>query len=108
MVPDSTKIPAPVLLRPKPVPDTTPDRVNCVPETSAVLSASMVTAPDRLLVPVEVASVPPLSVTASLPTATACRSKVAPLATVTPPAVVPKPAALLMARVPASMVVAPV
>ena len=63
MVPDSTKTPAPVLLRPKPVPDTTPDRVNCVPETSAVLSASMVTAPDRLLVPVEVASVPPLSVT---------------------------------------------
>ena len=108
MLPDSTKLPLPVLVRSKPVPDTTPDKVNCVPATLTELLAVMVTPPDKLLVPVEVAKVPPWSVMASAPTAAPRRSSVAPLATATPPAVVPKPLAWLMARVPALMVVAPV
>ncbi len=107
MAAERIKLPLPVLVNPKP-PDTMPDRVNCVPATLAVLPAVMATVPDKLLVPVEVAKVPPLSVMASAPIAAPCKSSVAPLATVTPPAVVPKPVALLVARVPALMVVAPV
>ena len=108
MVPERIKLPLPVLVRPKPTPDTTPDKVSCVPATLAVLSALMATVPDKLLVPVEVAKVPPLSVMASAPTAAPRRSRVAPLATVVPPAVVPNPDALVMAKVPADIVVVPV
>ena len=107
MVPERIKLPAPVLIRPYP-PDTTPDSVNCVPATLAVLFAPIVTPPDRLLLPDVVANVPPLSVMASAPTMTPCKSSVAPLATVVPLAVVPNPDALVMAKVPAETVVAPV
>ena len=51
--------------------------------------------------------VPPAKVTASAPTATLYRSKVAPLLTVVPPAVVPKPVLWLMSKVPADTVVLP-
>ena len=108
MLPERIKLPLPVLVRPKPIPDTTPDSVNCVPATLTLLSALMATVPDKLLVPVEVAKVPPWSVMASAPTATPCKSSVAPLATVVPAAVVPNPDALVMAKVPADTVVAPV
>ena len=107
MAPERIKLPLPVLVRPYP-PDTTPDSVNCVPATLAALSALMVTVPDKLLVPVEVATVPPLSVMASAPTAAPRRSRVAPLATVVPAAVVPNPDAFVMAKAPAETVVAPV
>ena len=43
----------------------TPDSVSCVPPTSIVELAPSVTAPAKLLVPVLVLSVPPLSVTGS-------------------------------------------
>ena len=68
----------------------------------------MATVPDKLLVPVEVAKVPPFKVMASAPMVTACKSSVAPLATVVPAAVVPNPEALVIAKVPADTVVAPV
>lgn len=100
-------MPLPVLVRPK-LPDTIPDKVNCVPATLEVLLALIVTVPDKLLLPVEVESVPPLRVMASVPTVTFCRSNVAPLATVVPLATSPKPAALVIANVPAETVVAPV
>ena len=51
-------------------PDTTPESVNSVPDTWTVLSAPRVTDPDKLLVPVEAAKVPPFSVMASAPTDT--------------------------------------
>ena len=108
MVPDITKDPVPVFVRPKPVPDTVPDKVNFVPATLAVLSAVSATDPDKLLVPVEAAKVPPFRVIASAPTNAPCRSSVAPLATVVPEPVPPKPVALVIARVPALMVVSPV
>ena len=66
------------------------------------------TEPDKLLVPVEAAKVPPLRVMDSAPTATPCRSSVAPLATVVPAPVPPRPLALVMAKVPTLMVVSPV
>ena len=108
LTPVRTARPAPDLVRPKFTPLMIPLKVSCVPATLSVLAAPRVTAPDRLLVPVEVASVPPLSVRASVPTTTPRRSSVAPLATVVPAAVVPRPAASVMASVPAETVVAPV
>jgi hypothetical protein len=73
-----------------------------------VLFAPKLTAPDKEDVPVDADKVPPFKATASAPTATPCRSKVAPLATVVPPLVAPKPAALVTAKVPAETVVVPV
>ena len=67
--------------------------------TLTVVFALKVTAPSRLLLPVLAAKVPP-SVSASLTAATPRNSKVAPLATVVPVAVVPSPLALLTARMP--------
>ena len=99
--------PAPDLVSPKVAPLTMPPRVSCVPPTFRVLEAPSVTAPPRLLVPVDVASVPPLSARVSAPTRTLRRSSVAPLATVVPAAVVPRPAASVTASVPAVTVVAP-
>ena len=84
-----------------------PSSVSCVPVTASVLEAPNVTAPARLLVPVEVISEPPLSATASAPTSASRRSSTAPLATVVPAAVVPKPASSVTASVPAETVVAP-
>ena len=85
-----------------------PDKVNCVPATLRVLfAAAKDTVPLKLEVPVLVAKVPPLSVMASAPTVTFCKSNVAPLAIVTPPATVPKPVALVTAKVPALTVIAP-
>ena len=87
----------------------TPDSVSCVPATSIVESAPSVRAPAKLLVPVLVLSVPPLSVTASaVEYATFLRSSTAPLATVVPPLVVPKALLTVTATVPALTVVAPV
>ena len=85
----------------------TPLKVSWVPSTLMVLLAPKVIAPVRLLVPLPVFKVPPLIVIASAPTATACKSKVAPLAITVLPAVVPKPVALVMRRVPPLMVVVP-
>ena len=107
MAPDSAKVPAPVLVSPK-LPETGPDSVSRVPATLAVLSALIATAPDKLLVPVEAAMVPPLRVMASAKTAAPCRSSVAPLATEVPAEVAPRPAALVTAKVPALTLVVPV
>ena len=96
------------MVSPNPLPETTPERVSCVPLTATVLAEPKVTVPAKLLLPVDVASVPPLSTTASVPTATPCKSSVAPLATVTPPALVPSPVSVVKASVPALTVVAPV
>ena len=106
LAPESTKVPLPVLVRPK-LPDIIPDKVNCVPATLAELLLLKFTVPDKLEVPDEVESVPPPSVMASAPRVTFCRSSVAPLATVVPLATSPKPAALVIANVPAETVVAP-
>ena len=73
-----------------------------------VVLAPKATVPDRLLVPVVAVSVPPFKVRASAPTVTPCKSSVAPLATLTPPALVPSPVAWLMANVPSLTVVLPV
>ena len=100
-------MPLPVLVSPKPVPETTPDRVSCVPLTATVLAPPKVTVPAKLLVPVDVAKVPPLSATASVPTTTPRKSRVAPLSTVTPPALVPSAVSLVKASVPALTVVVP-
>ena len=53
-----------------------------------------------LLVPVLVDKVPPLKVIGSATPVTFCKSSVPPLLTVVPPAVVPKAAALVIAKVP--------
>ena len=104
------RLPVPDFVSALEAPVTRPDIVNCeaLPATLMVLSAPSVTAPDKLLVPVVVANVPPFRAMASVPTTAPCKSRVAPLATVTPPAVVPRPVAWVMAKVPAVMVVAPV
>lgn len=104
----STVLPVPSKASPKVLPVTTPLSVSCVPVTFRALLAPSVTAPDKLLVPVEVAMVPPFRVMASALIATLRKSSVAPLATVVPAEVAPKPAALVMAKVPALTVVAPV
>ena len=78
------------------------------PAPPMLLALVKLTAPDKLLAPVEANKLPPLKVTASEPTLTDRKSRVAPLATVVPPAISPKPAALVMAKVPADTVVAPV
>ncbi len=106
MAPLKVSVPTPVLVS-VPLPEVIPDKVSCVPSTFTVLAAARLTEPDKLLVPVDAAKVP-LKVNASEPTATFCRSRVAPLATVVPAAVVPKPASLLTAKVPALTVVGPV
>lgn len=107
---DRMRLPVPDFVSALETPVTRPEMVNCeaVPATLMVLSAPSVTAPDKLLVPVVVANVPPFRAMTSVPTVAPCKSKVAPLATVTPPAVVPSPVALVMAKVPDEMVVAPV
>ena len=107
MARDSNKVPAPVLVMPYP-PETTPASASSVPETFTVLSAPRVTDPVKLIVPVEEAKVPPFRVMASAPAVTPRRSSVAPLATIVPAPVPPKPLAWLMAKVPALMVVVPV
>ena len=67
-----TKLPAPLLVKPKPSPEITPDAVNAAPvATSTVLLAPKITLPAKELAPVLVLRLPPLRVTASLPTATA-------------------------------------
>ena len=86
----------------------TPDSVSCVPPTSIVELAPSVTTPARLLVPVLVLSVAPLSVKASAPTVMFCKSSVVPLASVVPAAVVPKALALVAISLPALTVVVPV
>ena len=106
MAPLKVSVPAPVLVSVL-LPEVIPDKVNCVPATLTVLAAAIETLPEKLLVPVDAAKVP-LKVNASVPTVTFCRSSVAPLATVVPAAVVPKPASLLTAKVPALTVVVPV
>jgi hypothetical protein len=106
-VPLSTSVPEPLLVKPDP-PETTPERVSCVPETSNVLLAPSPTFPLRLLVPVLVFKVPPFRTISSAPTATPCKSNVATLATVVLfPAIVPRPLALLIANVPLLIVVLP-
>ena len=99
--------PAPVLVRPKVAPLMMPPSVSCVPATLSVLEAPNETAPVRLLVPVEAMSVPPLSASVSAPTSASRRSSEAPLATVVPAAVVPRPESSVTAKVPAETVVAP-
>ena len=100
-------LPVPDLVKPKLVPEITPESVSCVPATFTVLFAPKATVPLRLDVPVLVASVPPLIVSGSAATVIFCRSKVAPLATVVLPATLPKPVAFVTFTVPAEMVVAP-
>ena len=79
-----------------------------MPSTLMVLLAPKVIAPVRLLVPLLVFKVPPLIVIASAPTATFCKSNVAPVAITVLPAVVPKVPVLVMTKVPPLMVVVPV
>ena len=103
---ERTTVPAPVFVIPYP-PLITPDNVNVSPAFVAikVLSAVNVMLPAKLLV--TSLSVPPAKVIASAPTVTLCRSKVAPLATLVPPEVAPKPLLFVTRTVPALMVVAP-
>ena len=108
MSPPSTAVPLPVLVNPNPVPEMTPVKFSEVPATLKVLLEPKEMVPDRLLLPVDAERVPPLRVTDSAPTVAPRKSSVAPLATVTPPAVVPKPVEVLSASVPALTVVAPV
>ena len=68
LAPLKVSVPAPVLVS-VPLPEVTPDMVNCVPPTLTVLAAANETLPDKLLVPVDAAKVP-LKVNASEPTVT--------------------------------------
>ena len=109
MVPVSTKVPREVLVS-LPVPDTRPDKVNCAPESTLMeLLAARSTVPDKLPVPDWSRSVPPFKVIASAPTLKpTVKNRLAPLATDVPAPVPPNPDALVMAKVPADTVVAPV
>ena len=78
-------MPLPVLVSPL-LPLMIPESVSCVPPTSMVELPPSATVPAKLLLPVLVLSVPPLSVTASVVEyATFWKSSTAPLATVAPP-----------------------
>ena len=106
----NTSVPLPVALSAD-APATVPLRVSLVPLTLTVeLAPPRVTPPARLLVPVEVASVPVFcTVTASVVLyATFCKSSVAPPATVVPAAFVPSASFAVTASEPALTVVAPV
>ncbi|CAM3801847.1 hypothetical protein POBR111598_10425 [Polynucleobacter brandtiae] len=90
-----------------------PDRVKV---SSALVALSVLLAP-KVILPAKLLvtslSVPPFKVMASLPTMTLYRSKVAPLAMMVPlPAaplpLAPKPALLVIIKVPPLMVVVPV
>ena len=100
-------MPAPSFSR-LPLPEMTPSRVSWVPSTSTVLAPEILIGAVTLLVPVLVANVPPARVIGSATPVTLRRSKVPPVFTVVPAVPVPKAAALVMAKVPASTVVAPV
>ena len=116
LVPESTKVPKSpvelpvVLVRPNPTPEITPDKVNCADESTLIeLLAPKVTAPDKLVVPDVRASVPPFKVTASAPMLTPPGNcSLAPLATVVPLDVSPKPCAVVIAKMPPDTVVTPV
>ena len=85
-----------------------PDKVSCVPATENVLPlAPSEIAPLKELVPVDVAKVPPLMVSASAPKIRFCKSSVAALAMVVPASVVPKPDTLVTIRVPFETLVVP-
>ena len=94
------------MFNPKP-PETTPDSVKSVPATLTLLFAAKTTSPARLQLSVVAARVPPCKVTVSAPTAIPFRSSTAPVATLTPEAVEPRPAAWLSTSVPALTTVAP-
>ena len=85
-----------------------PDKVSVSPLlVKKVLLAPKVILPAKELV--RSLSVPPLSVMALAPIVTPCRSKLAPLAMVTaPPLLLPRPALLVITKVPPLMVVVPV
>ena len=87
---------------------TTPDKVSAVPGTDKVLAAPKLTAPAKLLLPVDTLSMPPFSVKASAPTVTPFKSSTVPLATVTPPALAPKPLLWVTSSVPLFSVTLPV
>ena len=101
------KVPPPENVNPA-LPETTPANVRSdEAETYTKLSADKVIAPDNELEPLLTLNVPPLTVIVSAPTVTPRKSSVAPLATVVPPAVSPRPVALVIANVPALTVVVP-
>jgi len=86
-----------------------PDRVRV---SSALVALKVLLAPKVILPARELVTslmVPPFKTIALAPTATLYRSKVAPLAMVTaPPLSLPKPALLVMIKVPLEIVVVPV
>ena len=102
-------MPEPLIVKPKlvEVPEIMPDRV----KTSPAFATEIVLLAVKLILPAKelVASlrVPPARVNGFAPTVTLCRSKVAPLATLTAPVVAPKPLLLVMFNVPAETVVPP-
>ncbi len=94
---------------PRPAPPITPVNVSCAPVTLTLLLAPNVIAPANELVPVLVASVPPLFVMPSaVAYATLRRSSVVPAASVVPPATVPSALFAVTASVPPLTVVVPV
>ena len=99
-------MPAPNLVNPY-EPEMAPDNVKASELVTLMkLSAFKVMLPSKELV--ESLRVPPFKVIALAPTATLRRSKVAPLATVTiPPLLFPRPLSVVMAKVPALMLVSP-
>ena len=101
-----TTRPKPVLVIPKP-PEMIPLKVSVSSALVAliVLLAVSVMFPARLLV--TSLSMPPASVTASVPTATLCKSNTPLELIVVAPVVEPKPAASVIFSVPALMVVRP-
>ena len=100
-------MPAPSLSR-LPVPEITPLRVSSAPSTSTALAPVMLIGAVTLLLPVLVAKVPPFKVIGSATPVTLRRSNVPPVFTVVPAEPAPKAPASVMAKVPASTVVAPV
>ena len=101
------RVPLPSFSR-LPLPEMTPLRVNSVPSTSTVLAPEILIGAVTLLVPVLVARVPPARVIGSATPVTLRRSKVPPVFTVVLAEPDPKAPALVIAKVPALTVVAPV
>ena len=107
-VPDNVKVPAPVFVRPRDVPETTPDRIPFFElATCTVESAAMATVPEsvadavKFSTPADDTPVPEIvngSAELKEPLPATCR--VAPLATVVAPAAVPREVLLLITTVP--------
>ena len=106
--PDNVKVPAPVFVRPRDVPETTPDRIPFFElATCTVESAAMATVPEsvadavKFSTPADDTPVPEIvNGSAELKEPLPATCSIAPLATVVAPTAVPREVSLLISTVP--------